>query len=291
MNKMDFKDKLMVVTGGSSGLGLAISKKIADQGAKVYLIARNESKLESAADQINQKNPNSAYWKSVDLSNPDALVKTLDEIESEENKSIDALVNNAGVYQPSDFSWDREHLQAFNNTMYNTPFYAMYHLIQKYKDTNHNLIVLNSLSQASFRVYPSGLAYGIPKTALLGAVQHIQAQLEAEKIDNVRVYGMMPGTFFSHGTYDNIMQGNLQNPASEESVLDTALNLLSGKMKHFLVHTRYNPEKGIENIYFSTKDFANMEGFGGLDVSNSDTIDEEYDPKEYGVQYGKHHGL
>ena len=53
-NYFDIKDKIAVITGGSSGLGFQLAKAYADQGAKVVLLARREDRLKENVEEIKE---------------------------------------------------------------------------------------------------------------------------------------------------------------------------------------------------------------------------------------------
>ena len=97
---MDVKNKSVVITGGSSGLGLALAKNFAKQGAKVALIARNEQKLMDAKADILKCSANineaSVLTFSVDLSKDESTQQVVDEIASKFS-GVDILVNSAGI--------------------------------------------------------------------------------------------------------------------------------------------------------------------------------------------------
>lgn len=84
-----------IVTGGSSGLGLALAKRLAKQGYDLVLVGRNEKKLEDAAAQIKGKGDVRLY--PLDLSRPDAA-ESLHDWTGSRGIVPDVLVNNAGMY-------------------------------------------------------------------------------------------------------------------------------------------------------------------------------------------------
>jgi NAD(P)-dependent dehydrogenase (short-subunit alcohol dehydrogenase family) len=94
-------NKVAVVTGGSSGIGLMIARGLVEAGAKTYIVARNAQNCMQAAQELSKSG--SCVAIPADLSTPagiDTLVATLGQSESR----LDILVNNAGVLweQPID---------------------------------------------------------------------------------------------------------------------------------------------------------------------------------------------
>ncbi|UJG39923.1 MAG: SDR family oxidoreductase [Candidatus Heimdallarchaeum aukensis] len=85
------KSKFVLVTGASAGIGLAITKFLAEKGD--YVIATDKSKL---SDEILEQYSNIDFFK-MDLSNHDSILITKELVE-EQYQGIDALVNNAGIF-------------------------------------------------------------------------------------------------------------------------------------------------------------------------------------------------
>lgn len=88
----NFSGKTAVVTGASRGLGAAIARSLAEDGARLFLVARSLDKLEELAAEL----PNDPVSIEADLSQPDSA-KTLAESIMKVSDSLDILVNNAGV--------------------------------------------------------------------------------------------------------------------------------------------------------------------------------------------------
>ncbi|KAF9419908.1 hypothetical protein HW555_003741 [Spodoptera exigua] len=89
-------NKVVVVTGGSSGMGFEAAKNLASRGARVIIASRNETKLKAAQDQIIEAtgNQNVAY-KTVDLGSLKSVRNLASELNSEDQ--INVLINNAGA--------------------------------------------------------------------------------------------------------------------------------------------------------------------------------------------------
>ena len=92
---MRLKDKIAVVTGASSEIGLEISKRFVEEGAKVVLIGRNREKLEKARSSIKNYVSNTVSIQ-CDITSESQVIQAIDQINAHYGK-IDILVNNAGT--------------------------------------------------------------------------------------------------------------------------------------------------------------------------------------------------
>lgn len=89
-----FKDQVVVVTGGSGAIGRAICFRFASEGAKVYVCGRNENKLSSVINEINEAGGN-AVSGILDISSNDSIQHFFNSVVLENGK-IDVLVTSAG---------------------------------------------------------------------------------------------------------------------------------------------------------------------------------------------------
>ena len=92
---MDWKNKIAVVTGASSGIGAATAKKLADEGLMVVLVARRLERLKDLAEGIFQKG-GKAQFISADLTQEEDRARLIQEV-SGRFGGVDVLVNNAGL--------------------------------------------------------------------------------------------------------------------------------------------------------------------------------------------------
>lgn len=107
---LQLKDKIAVITGGSSGIGLAAAHRLADEGARLVLCARRSERLEAAAADIRTKRRCEVLAVAADIATPggvEVLIETL----ARECHGVDILINNAGegshetVMEAPDTQW------------------------------------------------------------------------------------------------------------------------------------------------------------------------------------------
>ena len=87
---MDIKDKVVLVTGASAGIGLATARLLAKNGAKLALNARSKDKLEQFSEEL----PDSAVFPA-DMSDEFAVREMMDKVQAKFGR-LDILINNAG---------------------------------------------------------------------------------------------------------------------------------------------------------------------------------------------------
>jgi len=97
MQKLE--SKTIIVTGGSVGIGLAVAKKCAEEGARVIIAARNKNDLKQAVDEIKKISKKEHIYYSLDVSNITG-VKNFADWCKKNNLQINGLVNCAGIYGP-----------------------------------------------------------------------------------------------------------------------------------------------------------------------------------------------
>lgn len=117
---MRLKDKVAIITGASSDIGIEICKRFSEEGASVVLIGRNREKLEKARSLL--KNNSKSVSIACDITNESQVIQAIDQITTHYGK-IDILVNNAGIindpihfHEMSESDWT----SLINTNMYGT---------------------------------------------------------------------------------------------------------------------------------------------------------------------------
>lgn len=95
--------KKIIITGGSSGLGLKLAQLLYAKGAHIGLIARDESKLKNSVVQINAQKSNAVLtYRAVDITNDETSQVAINEL-AQELGGIDVLINSAGILREGYF--------------------------------------------------------------------------------------------------------------------------------------------------------------------------------------------
>ncbi|MBE9101503.1 SDR family NAD(P)-dependent oxidoreductase [Vacuolonema iberomarrocanum] len=117
---LGLKDKVVLVTGASKGIGVAIAMAFSQEGSKIVLVARTQAELEQVAKYAQQQGASEVLVIATDLTQPQAI----DQVVSETIRrfgTIHVLVNNAGIlgrFLPFEDLTDDEWLQVFNLNLF-----------------------------------------------------------------------------------------------------------------------------------------------------------------------------
>jgi short-subunit dehydrogenase len=179
--------KLLVITGGTKGIGRAVIDKFVEQGFDVATCARKLQALEALRDAHSSKA--SIHIFQADMSIREQVKSFCDFVLSL-NCPIDVLVNNAGYFIPGEISTEEEGAM---EAMMQANLYSAYHVtrgfIQNMK-ARKNGHIFNICSIASIKAYPNGGSYAITKFALLGMTKCLREEL---KTHGIRVTAILPG--------------------------------------------------------------------------------------------------
>lgn len=183
-----FKDKVVVITGGSRGLGLALARRFLTEGARVALIARDYKELERARFILETKfSSQDIMLCPCDVTNNEQMSSTLVNVISQLG-DIDVLVNNAGAILVGPFETMK--MEDFESQM-KLHLYANIRATQKvlphFRRRGDGRII-NICSMGGKVAVPHMLPYDSSKFALAGFSQGITAELHKENIAVTTVY-------------------------------------------------------------------------------------------------------
>jgi short-subunit dehydrogenase len=181
-----WEKKFALITGGSAGLGLAIAREFARQGALPIMLARNESHLQNAQQALADENLKSDFIVA-DVTDEDQARKAIEKI-IERYGSLDVLVNNVGKSIRADFEKTttaqyRDLMEVNLMTAINCTMAALPHITE----TSGHIVNIGSLSSKT--AWPFVGPYTTSKFALAG----FSHQLRLESAANVHVMLVCPG--------------------------------------------------------------------------------------------------
>lgn len=200
---MDFKNKVVLITGASSGIGKETAIQFAKKGSNVILVARRKEKLEQLSDDLKKFNISTLVCE-CDISDK-LQVEKMSKIVLEKYDSIDILVNNAGfaIYgSVSDLTIEEIESQMVTN------YFGMIYCIKNFlpsmltKKSGH---IVNVASVAASFGLPGIASYCASKFAMLGFSEGLKHELKGTGIGITVVSPIMVRTnFFDHPSFKKI---------------------------------------------------------------------------------------
>jgi short-subunit dehydrogenase len=177
------KDKTIIITGGSDGLGKTLAEKLAPEN-KVIILARNEAAMRKMAQQTG------CGYYVCDVRDAKQVTDAFEKI-SKEHLKIDALINNAGIIVNGELvDISNETIENVITTNTLGTIYAAKAALTRMKEQKEGLI-LNVVSTAGITAKATRSIYNASKWAITGFTKALQD--EAYQY-NVRVTGFYPGT-------------------------------------------------------------------------------------------------
>jgi short-subunit dehydrogenase len=192
-----FHGRTVIITGGTRGLGLAMARRFAAQGARVWLVARATDELTQAANELAARG---AWVRTIcaDIRRPDHISRIVDTVVASDAK-IDVLVNNAGVIAVAPI--EHAKLDDFQDA-FATHFWGPLDLIRAslpHLTGGGDGRIVNISSIGGRIGLPHMAAYAASKFALVGLSESLRAELIK---DGIKVTTVTPGLMRT-GSYVN----------------------------------------------------------------------------------------
>lgn len=203
---MNFKDKIVWITGASSGIGKALALEFAKSGAILILSSRNQEALEKIKTACEELGA-SAHIQIVDLEKQDNFAEITDLIIAKFH-TIDVLINNGGIsqralVQETPLAIDRKIMEVnfFGNI-------ALTKAVLPYmiKQQSGNITTISSVA-GKFGV-PKRSTYSASKHALLGFYESLRAE---HKADNINVTIAIPGYVKTNISFNAVLKDGSTN--------------------------------------------------------------------------------
>ncbi|RWV82518.1 hypothetical protein GW17_00055980, partial [Ensete ventricosum] len=180
--RIPLKGRHVLISGGSSGIGLALARRVAAEGARVSILARDPDRLRDACDAIRLATGVEAAAFAADVRDPEEVAHAL-----EAAGHVDVLVCNHGVFLPQDL--DRQSLEEIRFTV-EVNLMGTFHLIkaalpamkQRAKESGLPASIAIMSSQAGQVGVYGYTAYSASKFGLRGLAEALQHEVIADNI-------------------------------------------------------------------------------------------------------------
>ena len=228
---MDLRDRICLVTGASSGLGLAVAQQFANKGATTILMVRNQAKGQDAINEIKKTIPDASLDLMIcDLASLKSVQNFIREFKSKYSK-LDILYNNAAVMKQKR-TLTPDGIEMMFQVNYLSPFVIMNEMLELLKHGGSPLIINNGRPADKYRFNPDDLQFSknynmfhsffITKLYLLFATLELS---ESEQSKGVDVIMVDPGPFKSKLVREIPFMGWIKNLFSNK-VETAAENIL-----------------------------------------------------------------
>lgn len=209
--KFNLKNKVVLITGGSNGIGKAMTETFAEMGAIVHILDMNEEQGQQVVEAIIAKK-GTAYFHQCDVTKQENVEQIISGIAAE--KGIDTLINNAGI----GFVGNVENTtEADFDRLYNVNVKGVYNCIKAVipvMKAKKNGVIINMASIASTVGIADRFAYSMTKGAVLTMTYSIAKDYLA---NNIRCNSISPARV--HTTFvDNFIAKNY--PGKEKEMFE-----------------------------------------------------------------------
>ena len=189
------KDKSVIVTGGSKGIGRGIATVFAKHGAHVTIAARNEADMMKAVDEI----AGDVRYVKCDVSDWNS-VKSMVEEAVKTQGGLDVLCANAGAFpQTKIVDMDPEEWDGVMATNLRSSFLCVKAAIPHFERAGKGRVVLTSSITGPVTGFPGWAHYGASKAGQLGFLK--TAAMELSRY-NTTINAVMPGNIYTEGLQD-----------------------------------------------------------------------------------------
>jgi 3-hydroxy acid dehydrogenase / malonic semialdehyde reductase len=200
------KNKIVMITGASSGFGAATAKIFAREGAKLVLIARREERLNILKGELEKKYQVEICCLPLDVAHSESVIQKLGEL-PETFATPDVLINNAGTVRGLSNVWEvkPEEWDVMIDTNVKGVLSMCSQIIPKMLEKNQGHII-NVSSVSGHAVYPGGGVYCSTKHALRALTDTLRMELVASPLRVSMISPGMSNTEFSgvrfHGDHE-----------------------------------------------------------------------------------------
>ena len=233
-----FKNKVVIVTGGASGIGKSIAEQFYNQKAKVIIIDKNDC------------NTKCDFFYKGDITNKKVIIDFIKQVIKKYEK-VDFIINNAGLSKGGLVSCSYENFLYVQKLSLAAPFMIVKQLIN---NLNKNAVIINISSSRAFQSQPDWESYGAAKGGIVALTHAMAVTLKGK----ARVNCISPGwidTLNSNFSKEDKSQHPANTVGEPKDIANMVLFLCSNKAK-FITGENINIDGGMSKLMVYHNDYG-----------------------------------
>jgi len=190
--ELKIENKIALVTGSTAGIGFAIAKALATEGAEVFINGRTEERVHAAVESLKKETGNKNIKGIVaDFSDTAQIDRLIGQL-----PAVDILINNVGIFEPKAFNeiTDDDWFKFFEVNVLSGVRLSRAYFDKMIKQNWGRIIFISS--ESAIQIPQEMIHYGMTKTAQIAVARGLA---ELTKGTNVTVNTVLPGPTFSEG--------------------------------------------------------------------------------------------
>jgi len=234
----EFKNKVVIVTGGASGIGKSIAEQFSKQKAKVVIIDKNN--CDTKCD----------FFYKGDITNKKVIIDFIKQV-IKRYKKIDFIINNAGLSKGGLLSCSYENFLYVQKLSLAAPFMIVKQLIN---NLNKDAVIINISSSRAFQSQPDWESYGAAKGGIVALTHAMAVTLKGK----ARVNCISPGwidTLNSNFSKEDKSQHPANTVGEPKDIANMVLFLCSNKAK-FITGENINIDGGMSKLMVYHNDYG-----------------------------------
>ena len=233
----EWRDRVALITGATSGIGESIARRLRDEGMRVVLCGRRIERLQELAAEA----PEQSLAIQCDLRNEDQILQMFEEVKKTWG-GVDVLVNNAGLGHDAPLTTGKtEHWRDMLEVNILALCICSREATKQMQDRGDEGYIIHISSMSGHRVPPGSGVYSATKYAVRSLTEGLRAELRAKK-SGIRISAISPGfveTEFAaqyHRSEETAQEIYSRFPVLQPEDIADAVQYLLGTPQHVQVH-------------------------------------------------------